>query len=168
MSTSSNPLRRYLWILLIAVSVILIAVSLLPRAFGFIPCGLHDRSMEPTYKKGTLVLAKPIAFDAIEAGDVLVFSDPNSSAHFTRVVREVWHTEEQLVTSSASADEPDPVTTAYRCVVGRVERSIPLLGYPALWVHTTIGKIILASLYIIWIAVEIEVNGASKRRETTA
>ena len=159
---------RCLLIAVILVSVLLIAISLLPRAFGFVPCGLHDDSMEPLFPKGTLVLAKPIAFEAIEAGDILVFSDPNSSANFTRVVREVWHTDRQLVTSSVSSDELDPMTTAYRCVVGKVERSIPILGYPAVWAHTTIVKIILACLYIIWIAVEIEAFGASKRRGTSA
>ena len=161
-------IERALLVLVIAVSVVLLAISLLPRACGYIPCGLHDDSMEPLYPKGTLVLAKPVAFEQIGAGDVLVFSDPNSSANFTRVVREVWHTEQQLVTSSASSDEIDPMTTAYRCVIGRVERSIPLLGYPAVWAHTTVVKIILACLYIIWIAVEIEAFGVSKRRETTA
>lgn len=168
MKRSRKIVGRCLLVLVILVSVALIAVSLLPRAFGYVPCGLHDDSMEPVYSKGTLVLAKPIAFDAIKAGDVLVFADPNSSANFTRIVREVWNTEQQLVTSSASSDEVDPMTTAYRCVVGKVERSIPLLGYPTVWAHTTIAKIILACLYIIWIAVEIEAYGVSKRRETTA
>lgn len=167
MTNSHKTVERFLLITVILVSVVLIAISLLPRAFGFVPCGLHDRSMEPMYPKGALVLAKPIAFEAIDAGDVLVFSDPNSSANFTRVVREVWHTEQQFVTSSAASTEPDPMTTAYRCVVGKVERSIPLLGYPAVLAHSTMGKIILACLYIIWIAVEIEAFTASKRRETT-
>ena len=168
MSRSRKIVGRCLLVLVILVSVVLIAISLVPRACGFVPCGLHDDSMEPMFGKGALVLIKPVAFDDIRAGDVLVFSDPDSSANFTRVVREVWHTEQQLVTSSASSAELDPMTTAYRCVVGRVERSVPVLGYPALWVHTTIGKIILACIYIIWIAVEIEAYGASKRRETTA
>lgn len=159
---------RCLSVLLIAVSVILIAISLLPRAFGFIPCGMHDDSMEPQYPKGALVLAKPIAFDAIAAGDVLVFADPNSSANFTRIVREVVRDGKQFVTISASSGVIDPEMTAYSCVVGKVERSIPLLGYPAVWVHTTPVKIILASLYIIWIAVEIENRSVSKRREPTA
>lgn len=159
---------RCLLVLTVLISVILIAISLLPRTFGFVPCGMHDDSMAPKYPKGTLVLAKPIAFDKINAGDVLVFSDPNSSANFTRVVREVWHAKQQFVTSSASSEEIDPMTTAYSCVVGRVERSIPLLGYPAIWAHTTSAKIILALIFIIWIAVEIESYGVSKRRETTA
>ena len=159
---------RCLLILVIAVSVILLAISLLPRAFGYVPCGIHDDSMEPMFRKGDLVLARPVAFEDIDTGDVLVFSDPSSSANFTRVVREVWRAKQQIVTSAASSDMFDPMTTAYSCVVGRVERSIPLLGYPAVWVHTTFVKIILASLYIIWIAVEIESCGVSKRRETTA
>lgn len=168
MNRIRKTIGRCLWILAVTVSVFLIAISLLPRAFGYIPCGLHDDSMEPLYKKGALVLAKPIAFDAIQTGDALVFTDPESRASFTRVVRVIWPNEQQLVTSSASTDEWDPYTTAYRCVVGRVERSIPLLGYPAVWAHTALGKIIIALIYIIWIAVEIEAHGVSKRRETTA
>lgn len=168
MNRIRKTVGRCLLILVIAVSVILIAISLLPRAFGYVPCGMHDDSMAPMFRKGTLVLAKPVAFDDIQKGDALVFSDPNSSVHFTRIVREVWREQQQFVTSSASSDEIDPKTTAYSCVVGKVERSIPAAGYPAVWLHTTAAKIILASLYIIWIAVEIESYSVSKRRETTA
>ena len=168
MNRIRKTVGRCLLILVIAVSVILIAISLLPRAFRYVPCGMHDDSMAPAYRKGVLVLARPVAFDEIKEGDVLVFSDPNSSASFTRVVREVWRDQQQFVTTSASSDAIDLKTTAYSCVVGRVERSIPLLGYPAVWVHTTPAKIILASLYIIWIAVEIESYSVSKRRETSA
>ncbi|MBR5619951.1 MAG: signal peptidase I [Clostridia bacterium] len=168
MNRIRKTVGRCLLVLVITVSVMVLAISLLPRAFGFVPCGMHDDSMEPMFRKGALVLAKPIAFDAIEEGDVLVFSDPNSSANFTRVVREVWRSEQQLVTASASSDQVDPKTTAYRCVVGKVDRSIPFAGYPAVWMHTLPAKIILASLYIIWIAVEIESYSVSKRRETTA
>ena len=168
MNRIRKAIGRCLFVLAISVSVILIAVSLLPRAFGYIPCGIHDDSMEPMFRRGTLVLAKPIAFDAIRTGDVLVFADPNSSANFTRIVREIRQSGKQFVTISASSGVIDPDMTAYSCVVGKVERSIPLIGYPAVWVHTTPVKIVLASLYIIWIAVEIENHNVSKRRETTA
>jgi signal peptidase len=167
MNRIRKTVGRCLFILVTAVSVILIAVFLLPRAFGFIPCGMHDDSMAPQYPKGALVLARPIAFEDVEVGDVLVFADPNSSANFTRIVRKIWTNEREFVTIAASSDTIDPEMTAYSCVVGKVERSIRLLGYPAVWVHTTGVKIILASLYIIWIAVEIERYSVSKRRETT-
>ena len=168
MNRIRKAIGRSLFVLAISVSVVLIAVSLLPRAFGYIPCGIHDDSMEPMFRRGTLVLAKPIAFDAIRTGDVLVFADPNSSANFTRIVREIRQSGKQFVTISASSGVIDPDMTAYSCVVGKVERSIPLIGYPAVWVHTTPVKIVLASLYIIWIAVEIENHNVSKRREPTA
>lgn len=123
--------------------------------------------MEPDVPRGALVLSKPVAFNEIQVGDVLVFEDPQSGALFTRNVLEVWADKQQLVTiggTSSGEILPDPMTTAYRCVVGRMQRMFPLLGYPAVCFHSFLGKAVIALLYIIWAAVELERSRAAKKR----
>lgn len=156
---------RILFLFVCIVSVALICISALPRVFGYTPCSVHDDSMQVSYPLGALVLAQPVELANIAAGDVLVFQDPDSGGCFVRMVREIYPNE-QMITAPSPDAAIDPMTTPYSCVVGRAERCIPVLGYPSLWIHTFWGKVVLALLYIIWIAVEIEVRSASKRRET--
>ncbi|MBQ7547929.1 MAG: hypothetical protein IJT41_13315 [Clostridia bacterium] len=158
-------LSRILFLFVCIVSVALIGISLLPRVFGYIPCSVHDDSMQADYPPGALVLAKPVAFSQIAVEDVLVFQDPDTGGCFVRMVR-AFMPNEYLVTAPALDVSVDPMASPYKSVVGRAMRCIPFLGYPSIWLHTLWGKAILALLYIIWIAVEIEVRSASKRRET--
>ena len=160
-----NGARRILFLFVCIVSVALICISLLPRAFGCIPCSVHDDSMQANYPPGALVLAKPVAFSQIAVEDVLVFQDTGSGGCFVRMVR-AFMPNEYLVTASALDVPVDPMASPYKSVVGKAVRCIPYLGYPSLWIHTLWGKVILALLYIIWIAVEVELRSVSKRRET--
>ena len=156
--------RSIIFWLVVAVSVLLLASSLLPRILGYSVCSVRDESMEPAFPKGSLVLARPIDFADISVGDVLVFEDPQTGDCFTRNVADIWEDEQELVTVGADDAEPDPYTTAYRCVVGSVRAHFPLVGYPSVLFHTLWGKICIALLYIIWIAVELERGRASKKR----
>ena len=83
------------------------------------------------------------------------------------MVADIWTQQQELVTKDAQSDTPDPYTIAYFCTVGRVVRTVRWIGYPSVWLHTMTGKIIFVLLYIIWLAVEIEVCAAGKRREKT-
>ena len=159
--------RQVLFWLVLLLSILLIAVSVVPRAFGFTPCSVRDDSMTPLLRKGDLVLTKPIAFADICVGDLLTFADPKTGEQFTRTVSEIWTQQQELVTQSPESDTPDPYTTAYRCVVGKVRHTIRFAAYPSVWLHSTLGKVLFGMLLITWIAVEIEAYGVSKRREKT-
>ena len=165
MKKASKWFGRILFWLVCIVSIFCVCLSFLPRAIGFTAVSVRDTSMAPGIPKGALVLTVPVEFDSIQEKDVLLFADPDSGQRFLRIVVEIWP-EQQLVTAASTTSRPDPMTTTYRCVVGRAVRCIPVIGYPALWLQTVLGKVILALLYIIWIAVEIELRSASKRRET--
>ena len=156
-----------LWTVVL-VSVFLLALSVAPRLFGYAVCCVHDDSMRPAFPQGTFVLGEPIPFECIRTDDVLIFEDAQTGYTFIRRVSDVWTDKQQLVTQGDACFAPDPMTTAYRCVVARATYSIPYLGYPSVWLHTALGKGILALLYIIWFSVEIEAFRVSKRREKSA
>lgn len=156
-----------LW-LVVLVSAVLLILSVVPRLFGYAVCCVHDDSMRPAYPQGAYVLGKAVAFESIQTQDVLIFEDSGTGYTFIRRVADVWTDKQQIVTVGDTSFAPDPMTTAYRCVVARAEHSIPYLGYPSVWLHTVWGKVVLALLYIIWISVEIEAFRVSKRREKSA
>lgn len=158
-------LRRVLFVSVLTVSLVLIALSFAPRLLGFTPIGIEDDSMAPLLRRGDLALAKPVEFEQVQVGDMLTFYDAEEKGQFTRTVSEIWKDTQEFVTSSPTFDSPDPYTAPYIYTVGRVERTVRLAGYPSVWLHTTVGKVVAAFLLIIWIAVEIESFGVSKRRE---
>lgn len=164
MHRASELLRHVLFWLVLVISVILIVLSFAPRCLGYSSSGISDESMQPMLRRGDLVLTKPVPFEDVRVGDLLTFADLNTGERFTRIVAEVWTEKQELVTRSAEG-VLDPYTTAYRCVVGRAVRIVRFIGYPSVWLQTIPGKIVLALLYIIWIAAEIEGFAAQKRRE---
>ena len=164
MQRAFELLRRVLFWFVLIVSVMLIVLCFAPRCLGYSSSGISDESMQPLLRRGDLVLTKPVAFEDIRVGDLLTFADPNTGDRFTRTVAEVWTEKQELVTRSAEG-VLDPYTTAYRCVVGRVVRTVRFIGYLSVCLQTIPGKIVLALLYIIWIAAEIEGFAAQKRRE---
>lgn len=157
----------FLWFVIV-VSLTLLMLSVVPKWFGYAVCCVHDDSMRPAYPEGTLVLGKAVPFESIRTDDVLIFEDSGTGYTFIRRVADVWTDKEQLVTRGDTSFVPDPMTTAYRCVVAKAEYSVPYLGYPSVWLHTAWGKVVLALLYIIWFSVEIEAFRVSKRREKSA
>ena len=160
--------KQVLFALVLLISAGFLILSFVPRLMGYSVCCVHDDSMQPQFPQGAYVLARQIPFAQIRAGDVLVFEEPDTGYTFLRRVVEVWTDKQQLVTMADTAKQPDPMTTAYSCVVGKVTHSVPYLGYPSVWLHTVFGKAVLALLYIIWISVEIEAFRVSKRREKSA
>ena len=49
--------------------------------------------------------------------------------------------------------------------VGRVDFSMPYAGYVVGFMNSTAGKVIIAAVYIAWIAVEIELYAMKRRAD---
>lgn len=152
-----------MFILVVVMSGLVLAITIVPKMIGYTVCGMQDGSMEPTYRKGALIIAEPVEFQQIHVDDVLVFSDQRSGNCFSRRVAEIWTEKKQFVTIADTSDAPDPVTTGYRCVLGRIQYQIPYVGYFPIFLNSVTGKIVLALLYVVWISVELEISRAEKK-----
>lgn len=152
-----------LFTLVCVMSGLVLAMTIVPKLIGYTVCGMQDESMSPTYPKGALVIAEPVKFDQIHVGDVLVFTDSRSGNCFSRRVAQIWTEKKQFVTISDASDEPDPVSTAFRCVLGRIQYKIPYVGYFPIFLNSVTGKIVLLLLYVVWISIELEISRSEKR-----
>ncbi len=157
--------KRTVFIVFTVLFVGLIALSFVPSIFGFIPCSVSTDSMEPAVKKGSYVLSKPVEFSDIAVSDILLFEVPKTGERFVRRVADIYEDGKQLVTSDGEINGPDPMTTAYSCVLGRVVYSVPYIGYPYLFADSLIGKTVIILFYIVWTAIEIEIYRSGKRGE---
>ncbi len=154
---------RILFICFTVLFVGIIASSFVPMLFGFIPCSVGTNEMEPAVDKGSYVLVKAVDFEDIGISDILLFESPKTGDRFVRRVADIYSDEKQLVTSRDADGALDPMTTAYSCVLGRVVHSVPFIGYLSLFCESLIGKVVIMAIFIIWIAVEIEIYRSKKR-----
>lgn len=141
----------------VCVLVFLLMVTYIPKFMGYKAFNIETGSMAPTIPKGSLVLEKEIEFEKISEGDVLTFRNDTGTAYFTHRVIAIDETNKMFTTKGDANEEADPSETSYYFVEGRVDFSVPVVGYALGFLNSTVGKIVVACVYIAWIAIEIEV-----------
>ncbi len=152
--------KEKLKILISSVAYCLIAfllmVVLIPKLLGYETFYIRTESMGMTIPKGSFIFVKEVEFDQIKPGDILTFNNDDETQFFTHRVIEIDKNNQMFITKGDANKEADPEPTSYYYTRGRVDFSIPFVGYIAKYLNTVVGKIIIASVYIAWIAVEIE------------
>ncbi len=151
-------------VFIVCFSVVLITVGLIPRFSSYDGYYVSSDSMTPAINKGDLVFTKEVSFEDVEVGDVLTFTKEGSEKWFSHRVVEVNTQFKSFKTKGDHNNVEDPGYTSYDAVVGRVEKKLPLIGFVPLALSTTTGKIVLAVIYFLYIAIEVE-NAASKKRK---
>lgn len=120
------------WVLVFFVSIVLVAdimLIFLPKMAGYGCYAVATRSMEPTIKRGSLLLTKEIELEKIQENDVLTFSDKNNKIYFTHRVTRVDKINQIIYTKGDANQLEDPSPTKYEYAKGKVEKVFPFLGY---------------------------------------
>ena len=157
------------FVLASALLLLLCLITWVPRLFGFSPYYVLTDSMKPTFSRGSMVYAKPIAFEEIKAGNVLVFENNTYKKNFVHRVTRVSENHQWIYTKGDANNVEDPLPTEYSYCKGIVKFYLPLVGFPAQFLHSTVGKIIIAAGYCLWAAAEWErFRAAKKKKEVCA
>ena len=112
--------------------------------------------MSPVIPEGSLVFVKEIEFANIKPGDIITFCNDDETEFFTHRVIEIDKNNQMFTTKGDANQEEDPAPTSYYFAKGRVDFSIPLVGYIAKFLNSVVGKVVIGAVYLAWIAVEIE------------
>jgi signal peptidase len=134
-------------ILLVAlVAVALTAgVALLASATGGRAMVIGGGSMEPTIPKGSLILAVPA--DDYAVGDVVAVQHGGSTPYTHRITRLAELDGVPYVETKGDANEgPDPAIVPVASMIGRVDVSLPLLGYLGLLLGSMPGLVAFVAL----------------------
>ena len=129
-------------ILLVAlVAVALTAgVALLAPATGGRTMVIGGGSMEPTIPKGSLILVAPA--DEYGVGDVVAVQQGASTPYTHRITRLAELDGVPYVETKGDANEgPDPAIVPVDSIIGRVDVSLPLLGYLGLLLGSMPGLV---------------------------
>ncbi len=128
----------------LALLGLLLAVAV-PKFFGYDSFVIYSGSMEPTVKVGSLLVAKPVAAENLQVGDVIVFRHPESPnttiTHRIVGIREE-NGERIFTTKGDASSNPDPREVRLRGRVGKMAYTIPYLGYLVDFIRTKEGALI--------------------------
>lgn len=144
-------LRRFLtgggylgFALCLALLGVLLAVTV-PKFFGYQSFVIYSGSMESTVKVGSLLVAKPVAAENLQVGDVIVFRHPESPnttiTHRIAGIREE-NGQRIFTTKGDASSNPDPREVRLQGQVGKMAYTIPYLGYLVDFIKTKEGALI--------------------------
>ena len=106
---------------------------------GFRPVAVYSGSMVPTLRIGSVAVDRPVPARSVRVGDVITFTDPYVPGRLVthRVVR-IFHTPKGTAyrTKGDANASRDPWTIRLPDRVGRVQFSIPGVGYALWYAHT--------------------------------
>ncbi len=120
--------------LILAVAAVCAPLAI-PRILGYEAYSIVSGSMEPGIPVGSMAYAKAADPEGIAVGDVIVFhGGADGSAVTTHRVAEKDDANGRFFTKGDANEGNDPNPVPYGRVIGKVERTVPFLGYvlPAL------------------------------------
>ena len=146
MRTTVTLLAGVIVVTVLAYAALLVA--------GFRPVAVYSGSMVPTLRIGSVAVDRPVAASSVRVGDVITFSDPQVPGRLVthRVVR-IFHTKNGTAyrTKGDANSSRDPWTIRLPDRVGRVEFSVPGVGYVLWYAHTREVRTALIALAAVLI-----------------
>lgn len=120
------------WMIVIATAAALSVAVVVPRVVGATPYTVMTGSMTPHLPPGTLVVVKPVAFDAIGIGDVITYQldsgEPAVVTHRVIAIGINGHGDRVLTTKGDANPTADAKTVREVQVRGKAWYAVPQLG----------------------------------------
>lgn len=119
----------YIVVSFIASIAVLLIISVLPITGNFKVMAVRSGSMEPTIKRGGIVVVKPV--NDYKIGDVITFQLGKNKEPITHRIYDIKVNggEFRYITKGDANDSYDPGEIAKKDIIGKVLFSVPLLGY---------------------------------------
>jgi signal peptidase len=146
--------------LLFGLAILLTPIS---QVFGGLQLlAVMSGSMEPTINVGGIVGIRPVPANELRVGDVITFA--NQSAPDVLVTHRIVSLENRdgqsfLTTKGDANDAVDAMAAPASRAVGRVDFSLPWLGFVMMWLSSPLAKVAILAVSVIGFALP----GASKR-----
>jgi signal peptidase I len=143
---------------LLAVMLFGLAVLLTPvsQLVGWEIFAVLSGSMEPTIKVGGIVAVHPVPADQLKVGDVITFVDQNRPDTFvTHRIVELSVTDGQATakTKGDANNTADAWSVPANKAVGRVDLSLPYLGFLMIWLSSPLAKVAILGIAVLGLAV---------------
>jgi signal peptidase len=142
----------------VAVMLVGLALLLTPvlQVFGGTQLlAVMSGSMEPIIHVGGIVAVRPVPVNALQVGDVITFANQSNPDVLVthRIVALEARDNQTLVTTKGDAnDSVDAVAVPLSRAVGRVDFTLPWLGYLMVWLASPLAKVGILVISVIGFA----------------
>jgi signal peptidase I len=138
-------------LLIVLIGAVLVAVVLargLPMLTGGTTFVVAGGSMEPSIPMGSVVLASPVEPDALRVADVVSLQTGPEHAVFThRILRLATLPDGRYIETKGDANPAsDPALVPATDVIGRVDLTVPYVGYGIALLSSIQGVLFVCSL----------------------
>ena len=157
MRGATRRVANALVVVVLAGTGLALAVSVVPRLFGYGSIVVAGGSMQPTLRVGSLLIAQPIPASEVRVGDVILVREGEQGGRaLPKIHRVVWVAREgdrTLVRTKGDANQtPDPLTYVLPDRVLSPVWSIPFAGYMVAFVKTLLGWALLVALPAVYLS----------------
>ncbi len=152
-----------------AMLLILVVICIpltIPRMMGYEIYSVISGSMEPALPVGSLVYIGREEPKNIEKDEVIAFyGAKDSNAIITHRVVENRVVMGEFITKGDANKTNDMNAVPYGNFIGKVEFSLPVLGYVAQLITSIEGKIVAGGVILVALVLQIIASAIEKRRE---
>lgn len=134
--------------ILLIILMVLACLLVVPNFIGFKSFAVISGSMEPNIHVGSIVYAKPVDFNELKVGDVISYKI-NDSTMVTHRINSIDDKSSSFITKGDANDNVDGSPVPYSNVVGKVNFTVPLLGYISINMKTPLGIAMLCGVVAI-------------------
>ena len=153
---------RNAFCILVAGLLLLIAIVSVCGAKGY---SIASNSMSPKLNKGDVVFVKAMPFDKLEKGDIVTveFKVKDGTTYTHRIVS-IDYDKKEIKTAGDKTGLIDTESADAEQIKGKVWFSVPLLGYPSLWLTSTNYVAIIGIVVLVIMAISVFASRFYKRK----
>lgn len=129
-----NILSAIIFIILFIIAAVLIV----PNFLGYKSYAVISGSMEPNIHVGSIVFANEVDFNELKVDDIVTYR-LQSNSMVTHRIESIDSENKTIVTKGDANNENDGAPISSDRIQGRVDLTIPLLGYISVYIKTPLG-----------------------------
>ena len=155
--------------LFLIIAVVMVILLFGVRLFSVKPYVIMSGSMDPVYPVGSVVYVKETPPETLKPEDDIIFYlEQNVVA--THRIREIYPQEQNVQTYGINNIDANghQINDARRVdfdhIIGRVEFSIPIIGFVYMFIKTTQGKIAVIVIALAMFAISQALNHLEKEK----
>lgn len=145
-------IRNVITAMIFVIVGVLLAVFLLPRAFGYQPYMVVSASMQQAFPVGSLIFVRDAQPEDISVGDPITFT--SGTLTITHRVIEIDEQNRIFITKGDNNNVSEKVS--FDCLKGKaLNFAIPYFGYFSSWFITTQGRITSAIIIVSMVLLNV-------------
>ena len=159
-----RAISNIIYAVIIVLVILALCFLLVPQLFGVKVKAVVSGSMEPDIPTGSIVYIVPTAFEDINIGDDITYKTQKGVYVTHRVISK--DEEAGVLQTQGTANDIADVPIYGNSILGRVNFSVPYLGYVTQFISTTGGKIIMFISVLSLSLIALVLDKASKKEDT--